>query len=684
MSRSERSATTGIAFSARSTGIHATNPLRTDKFDLRGVSWFGAEGGGACPDGLWQRPASEYLDFVKQNGFNAIRLPLAADTILADPEVGKWSLTANTDWRGLSSLALLERIVKLAAKRGLLILLDLHRLHANVWPTAHGVWHDEEMPANKLEEAWRIVAKRFCRYWNIFAADLFNEPWGATWGDGDEERDWPLYASRLGDIVLQECPRWLVFVEGVGAGPKGSSYDCEPSTDWSGCFWGENLRGLDRSGVRLSTPDRLVYSPHLYGPGTKGGMWYFNSTHFPEYPSNLPAVWRQHWLNPAMAAGATLVIGEWGGKYTDLHPNRADEQWQLALKSILIAHGISSFYWALNPNSGDTGGLLGDDWTTPKAAKLQMLAGLPSSNALYALASTPAFACPSDFSESDSDYLFRCVQPDEEGNAMCVQAVQACNGVFECPDRSDERKAACKAADVKSQPCMTVGGQDALRPCVLPFVYRGVKYDACALDDAVDGKAWCPTSVVRDERGLGHYHSYASWGVCGPGCDREPGRKLQDDGCAQQPEEQVYAPPQFASIDAMPGRRLEKKGSEEQQQDPGWRPLPPLPVHCAPPPSPPPSPPSPPPSLPPPSAPPPWTLADASPLVLLLGGVMMLLVAVVAVVALRRLTRVEKAPSAGGKKRRKGKGRRAVEEEDEWTEEDGLASRGRGYSYDSE
>ena len=58
--------------------------------------------------------------------------------------------------------------------------------------------------------------------------------------------------------------------------------------------------------------------------------------------------------------------------------------------------------------------------------------------------------------------------------------------------------------------------------------------------------------------------------------------------------------------------------------------------------------------------------------------------AVVAVVALRRLTRVEKAPSAGGKKRRKGKGRRAVEEEDEWTEEDGLASRGRAYSYDSE
>ena len=166
-----------------------------------------------------------------------------------------------------------------------------------------------------------------------------------------------------------------------------------------------------------------------------------------------------------MAAGATLVIGEWGGKYTDLHPNRADEQWQLALKSILIAHGISSFYWALNPNSGDTGGLLGDDWTTPKSRQAADARGPAElSNALYALASTPAFACPSDFSESDSDYLFKCVQPDEEGNAMCVQAVQACNGVFECPDRSDERKAACKAA--RQEPTV----HDCRRPGRAPAV----------------------------------------------------------------------------------------------------------------------------------------------------------------------------------------------------------------------
>ena len=31
------------------------------------------------------------------------------------------------------------------------------------------------------------------------------------------------------------------------------------------------------------------------------------------------------------------------------------------------------FYWALNPNSSDTGGILQDDWRTPNALKLMLL-----------------------------------------------------------------------------------------------------------------------------------------------------------------------------------------------------------------------------------------------------------------------------------------------------------------------
>ena len=355
-----------IEFSARDGALYASNSLRTDRFDIKGVNWFGAEGKGACPDGLWQRPAVDFLDFARSHGFNALRLPLAADNVLADPTVDKWSVTADTSLHGLRSLQVVERLVRLAARRGLLVMLDMHRLHAAVWPTAHGLWYDPEgSPAAPmasatpraeaaargggggetdergneqassgrqssrrarasaaepsprtllpLEEAWRKLARRFCSHWNVFAADLFNEPWGASWGSNEPAHDWARYAARLGDLILAECPRWLVVIEGVGTG--GPTVQPADHTFCDLCFWGENFQGLGRGrgvGVvpQLSVPNRVVFSPHLYGPATNGRMFYFNRTAFPEYPANLPAVWRQHFLDPARAAGATLVIGE--------------------------------------------------------------------------------------------------------------------------------------------------------------------------------------------------------------------------------------------------------------------------------------------------------------------------------------------------------------------------------------
>ena len=337
-----------VQFLAHADGVHASNMLRSDRFHLKGLSWFGAEGRGAAPDGLWQRKAADLLDVVARLNFNALRLPLAVDNVLNDPPINKWILTANTDLQPFRHLSLLEKLVQLAAARGLLVMLDMHRLRAAIWPTAHGLWHDSDMPSSRLEEAWRRLARRFCRHWNVFAADLFNEPWGATWGDGNAQRDWALFAERLGNIILHECPRWLIFVEGIGAGSSDAFCDL--------CFWGENLIPLyNKSLPQLSIPGRLVLSPHLYGPGTDSRMYYFNRTAFPEFPENMPAIWSHHFLAPAHVAGSALVVGEWGGHYVG-----ADEAWQDKLKAFLLEHELSSFYWALNPNSGDTGGIILD------------------------------------------------------------------------------------------------------------------------------------------------------------------------------------------------------------------------------------------------------------------------------------------------------------------------------------
>jgi len=65
-----------------------------------------------------------------------------------------------------------------------------------------------------------------------------NEPHAASWGFG-RATDWDRAAARLGNRVLQLCPRWLIFVEGVGNTPGAPDGD-DPD---AGYWWGGNLVG---------------------------------------------------------------------------------------------------------------------------------------------------------------------------------------------------------------------------------------------------------------------------------------------------------------------------------------------------------------------------------------------------------------------------------------------------------
>lgn len=89
------------------------------------------------------------------------------------------------------------------------------------------------------------------------------------------------------------------------------------------------------------------------------------------FPHNLPAVWQRHWACLTHCKGPAVMLGEWGGRG---QPDTPDRAWFEALASFLVDSGLDvGFYWCLNPNSGDTGGLLQDDWTTPESWKLQVL-----------------------------------------------------------------------------------------------------------------------------------------------------------------------------------------------------------------------------------------------------------------------------------------------------------------------
>ena len=78
-------------------------------------------------------------------------------------------------------------------------------------------------------------------------------------GTGCVETDWRLAAERIGSAILQLEPRLLIFVEGV-------SGNCCPVPTRKAAFWGGALDSAAAAPVRLP-PSRLVYSPHVYGPG---------------------------------------------------------------------------------------------------------------------------------------------------------------------------------------------------------------------------------------------------------------------------------------------------------------------------------------------------------------------------------------------------------------------------------
>src|SRR6185312_16112540 len=89
-------------------------------------------------------------------------------------------------------------------------------------------------------------------------------------------------------------------------------------------------------------------------------------------PTNLPAIWGAHWGYLADEKLAPVVLGEFGGRSVG---DDAEGVWQHALIDYSEQHGIGWLNWSFNPNSGDTGGLLSDDWLSVVQAKADLYRG---------------------------------------------------------------------------------------------------------------------------------------------------------------------------------------------------------------------------------------------------------------------------------------------------------------------
>jgi len=326
-------------------------------FKLKGTSWFGFETNLNVFHGLWTSNSYNfYLDFLVKNNFNAIRVPFHLHLVLNDAQPGSVNYASNPELQGLTSLQVMDKIIAAAAAKGLLVMLDLHSFLPDT-NTQDGMWYNDANPESVVIGGWAKLLTRYKDQWNVFAVDIKNEPFSATWGTGNTNTDWNMGAARIANALASTVSdRFLFFVEGVSSSPP-----CAQA-----CFWGEDLLGVKSHPVQLKNPHKLVYSPHVYGPSV-ANQPYFSAG---DFPANMPAIWDDHFGFIPSTTGRAVVFGEWGGPYTG-----STKVWLDAFGSYLAAKKMTDqFFWCLNPDSGDTGGLLKNDWVTPEQDKLDLLA----------------------------------------------------------------------------------------------------------------------------------------------------------------------------------------------------------------------------------------------------------------------------------------------------------------------
>jgi endoglucanase len=347
---------------------------------LTGINWFGMETDNQTFHGLWAgRPATwtQQIDHMAALGYNTIRVPYTGSSIAAGAKATSINTDTNPDLIGLSPLEILDKVVDYAGGKGMRILLDRHR------PTTAGqtaLWNGAGVSEASVIADWKALATHYADDPTVIGADLFNEPHadgtdpqgtGANWGGGDT-RDWRLAAERIGNAILAVQPNWLIVVEGVSCNlPSGGSpnvWDGTPDDPAACTWWGGNLSLAKQFPVRLDVPDRLVYSPHEYGVSVYTQDW-LDTTKHPEFPANLAAVWDHNWGYLVKENIAPILVGEFGSTLADPR----DTQWLKTLMAYINANGMSFTYWSWNPDSGDTGGIVSDDWNTVNQAKQSII-----------------------------------------------------------------------------------------------------------------------------------------------------------------------------------------------------------------------------------------------------------------------------------------------------------------------
>lgn len=295
------------------------------------------------------------------------------------------------------SMEIFDVIMKKMKDYGLKVMIDVHSPAAHNSGHNYNLWYynpsaeqadgmavgadGKEITYDMWKDSITWLAEKYNNDDTIIGYDLKNEPHGkrgydgttcpegiAKWDGSTDLNNWAYSATDCANSILKVNPNALIMIEGVEQYPKtekGYTYDTadiwQASAEvspWYGAWWGGNLRGVKDYPI---TPDsgtsQIVYSPHDYGPSVYDQTWFQKDF---TTQTLLDDYWYDTWAYINDKEIAPLLIGEWGG-HMDGGKN---QKWMELLRDYMINNHINHTFWCLNPNSGDTGGLLGYDFTT--------------------------------------------------------------------------------------------------------------------------------------------------------------------------------------------------------------------------------------------------------------------------------------------------------------------------------
>jgi hypothetical protein len=389
---------------------------------LKGLSWFGFNNGDTMVDGMWQSSNSIAFDFativyrMQLLGFNAVRLPFSfKDLFTAAPKNYSASCTLATSSQIQASVTdpsvsvpqgakippqiapptrtaglcdnyfpndtTLNRflwVVKFFAQNGFYVLIDNHLREDQTVLQNQQQWVQDWVQLVTLISQDPVSKSKLM-------IDILNEPdnFNIVWeANGSTPALTDLYLSVM-DAVYPINNEILFFIEGAGQGQIG-------------CNWGDGFctdpNLIAQYGLSDPNPffqqlltkpylNQVVISPHVYPPSVTGQTSNYSGTGLWGRMSESFGYLTQKGYctagNPCKVF--PVALGEFGSTFTDSR----DLQTMPDIASYLNNTGAAVdghhaaipnwFYWAWNANSGDTGGLVGNDWLTIQWQKVEYL-----------------------------------------------------------------------------------------------------------------------------------------------------------------------------------------------------------------------------------------------------------------------------------------------------------------------